>query len=335
MLRCAPSSGPRSASGTPVTGRCELSVARSTVTPVHEQSSGAGEPAFVVMQFGPGRKNTSCQQITGKSTNPITGNVTLDLVPFEDTVHPVALAFDPPYQELASGEDVRAFRYTWEKLTHAFNLADPAQFPVLAGLTDCERGTLGGYAAVCRKLAGYTAITHDSRIDWHVVKGQAPTVAAHFPDDESQVATAARFRQINKEGELTSFMAASNVIAKAVKTQFPDRMPEVAAWRKARGALLNRTLSTIICDMTMPKENRPENAPMSFDNIHPKSLFNTYFYGDFLHVGDYVDQLVGLQSEEMNAAYHMHAYLISMSALAHLYFGFAVLVDHALGDLEE
>jgi hypothetical protein len=27
----------------------------------------------------------------------------------------------------------------------------------------------------------------------------------------------------------------------------------------------------------------------------------------------------------------MHAYLISMSALAHLYFGFSVLIEHAFG----
>lgn len=296
-----------------------------------QDRSGAGEPAFVVMRFGPDHRNTSCRKITGKSIDPVTGDVTFDLVPFEDTVHPVALAFDPPYRELAAGGDTRAFYFTWEKLTCAFSLTDPAQFPVLTGLTDDERGSLSRYVMVCRKLAGYTAITHDSRIDFHVVKGQPPRVSVHFPDDESQVATAARFRQLNKEGETTSFIAAANVIAKAVKTECPDRMPEVAAWRQARGAMLNRTLSTIVCDMTMPTEGRPADAPMSFDNIHPESLFNTYFYGDFLHVGDYVDQLVGLQTEEMNAAYHMHAYLTSMSALAHLYFGFSVLAEHALG----
>ena len=296
-----------------------------------QDRSGAGEPAFVVMQFGPRHQNTSCREITAKSIDPVTGDISWDLVPFEDTVHPVALAFNPPYQELAAGGDTRAFHFTWEKLTYAFRLTDPAQFPVLTGLNDDERAALGRHVAVCRKLAGYTAITHDSRIDFHVVKGQRPTVSTHFPDDESQVATAARFRQLNKEGEKTSFVAAANVIAKAVKTQCPDRIPEVGAWRQARGALLNRTLSTIVCDMTMPTEGRPADAPMSFDNIQPENLFNTYFYGDFLHVGDYVDRRVDIDSSEINAAYHMHAYLISMSALAHLYFGFSVLVEHALG----
>lgn len=70
---------------------------------------------------------------------------------------------------------------------------------------------------------------------------------------------------------------------------------------------------------------------MSFANIHPEGLFDTYFYGDFLHVGDYFDRRVDIDSSELNAAHHMHAYLISMSALAHLYFGFSVLIDQALG----
>ncbi len=243
-----------------------------------QDQSGAGEPAFVVMQFGPGHQNTSCREITSKSIDPVTGDITWDLVPFEDTVHPVALTFDPPYQELAAGGDTRAFHFTWEKLTYAFGLADPAQFPVLTALTDDERGALGRYVTVCRKLAGYTAITHDSRVDFRMVKGQRPTVSACFPDDESQVATAARFRQLNKEGEKTSFNAAANIIAKAVKAGCPDRMPEVGAWRRARGALLNRTLSTIVCDITMPTEGRPADAPMSFGNIRPENLFNTYFY---------------------------------------------------------
>lgn len=292
---------------------------------------------FIVLEFGPtgtGLRNVSCRKITGKSIDPATHNIVFDLVPFEDTVHPVELVFEPPYQQLASGGDTRAFHYTWEKLTYAFHLTDPAQFPAFAGLTTAERQTLGRYVTVCRRLAGYRAIAHDSRVDMHAMKGAQPTVTVNFPDDESQVAAAARFRQINNDGELTSFIPAVNIVAKAVKTQCPDRMPEVAAWRKARGELLNRTLSTIVCDMTMPVEGRPADARMSFDNIHPRNLFNTFFYGDFLHVGDYVDDLGDIQSEEVNAAYHMQSYLISMSALAHLYFGFAVLVEHALGGWE-
>ncbi|MCB9441202.1 MAG: hypothetical protein H6523_13250 [Mycolicibacterium sp.] len=280
------------------------------------------------MRFGPDRRNTSRQLITGRSIDPVTGDVTLDIVPLEDTVHPVELAFDPPYQELAAEGNTKAFSFVWEKLTFAFHLSDPAQFPALTGFTDEDLVTLSRYVAVCRKLASYTAIAHDSYSSFRTVPGQAVAVTAQFPDDESQVAAAARFRQLNKEGEPTSFIAASNIIAKAVKAQCPDRMPEVGAWRKSRGELLNRTLYTIVCGMLLP-EGRPSDAPLSYDNIHPEDLFNAYFYGDWIHVGNHVDKRLEIDSSEINAAYHMRAYLMSMSALAHLYFGFAVLVEHA------
>ena len=82
--------------------------------------------------------------------------------------------------------------------------------------------------------------------------------------------------------------------------------------------------------MTLPEGPRPEDS-VSFGNLRPEDLFNMYFYGDFLHVGDNAGQLVDINSEDGNAAYHMFGFRISMSALAHLYFGFSVLVEHALG----
>jgi len=88
--------------------------------------------------------------------------------------------------------------------------------------------------------------------------------------------------------------------------------------------------ATVRCDRLVPERNRPEDF-VSFGNLRPEDLFSTYFYGDFLHVGDNAEKLVDINSEDGNAAYHMFGFLTSMSALAHLYFGFSVLVEHALG----
>jgi hypothetical protein len=156
------------------------------------------------------------------------------------------------------------------------------------------------------------------------------TVTPDFPEDEQLVAAAARFRQLNNQGESTAFTTASDLIIKAAKVHDPNLVQVVVQWRKARGALLNRTIATIICAMLLPEGSRPHDF-VSFGNLRPEDLFNTYFYGDFLHVGDSAGQLIDINSEDGNAAYHMFGFLISMSALAHLYFGFAVLVEHALG----
>jgi hypothetical protein len=218
----------------------------------------------------------------------------------------------------------------WEKLTHAFALLDPAQFPALTILTAEDRGTLEKYVAGCRKLAGYSAIAHGSGFKMQSMDGNW-TVTPDFPDDELLVAAAARFRQLNNQGEPTACTTASDLIVKAAKVHDPDLIQLLAKWRKARGALLHRTIATIVCDMTLPEGPRPDDFPVSYGNLRPENLFNTYFYGDFLHVGDNAGQLIDINSDDGNAAYQMFGFLISMSALAHLYFGFSVLVERALG----
>jgi hypothetical protein len=96
--------------------------------------------------------------------------------------------------------------------------------------------------------------------------------------------------------------------------------------------LLNKHIATIVCEMVLPERTPTDDLPVVSDgNLRPEDLFNTYFYGDFLHVGDNAGQLIDINSEDGTAAYHMFGFLTSMSALAHLYFGFSVLIEHALG----
>lgn len=288
------------------------------------------EPYFLTINHGPDHKNVSCRKITETVMNRPTETVTLNSVAVEDTIHPVELAFDPPYMDLAAAGGAKGFRYVWEKLTYAFALPDPALFPALPNLTAADRETFAKYVADCRKLATYSAMAHGGGFKMQSTNGNW-TVTPDFPEDEQLVAAAARFRQLNNQGEPTAFTTASDLIIKAAKVHDPDLVQVVAAWRKARGALLNRTIATIVCDMRLPEGPRPEDFPVSFDNLRPEDLFNTYFYGDFLHVGDNAGDLIDINSEDGNAAHHMFGFLISMSALAHLYFGFAVLVEHALG----
>lgn len=283
----------------------------------------------MTINYGPDRRNVSCRKITETIVSPLTKTVTLNSVAIEDSIHPVSLAFDPPYQDLAAAGGVKGFQHIWEKLTYAFALPDPTQFPTLSSLRAEDRDALEKYVAGCRKLAGYSAIAHGSGFKMQSTNGNW-TVTPDFPDDELIVAAAARFRQLNNQGEPTAFTTASDLIVKAVKAHDPDLIQVVAKWRKARAALLNQTIATIICDRLLPESKRPDDF-VSFGNLRPEDLFNTYFYGDFLHVGDNAEDLVDINSEDGNAAYHMFGFLISMSTLAHLYFGFSVLVEHALG----
>lgn len=302
------------------------------VSAPHAQLPLGQEPGFMTLEHGPDRRNISCRRITETTVDRSIDTVTLNSVAVEDTIHPVELAFEPPYIGLAAEGGAKGFRFMWEKLTYAFNLPDPALFPALPNLDSTDRAALITYVAACRKLAGYSAIAHGGGFNMTSTNGNW-TVTPDFPDDELLVAAAARFRQLNNQGEPTAFTTASDMVIKAAKTHDAGLVSVVAGWRRARAALLNRTIATIICDMALHKP-RPDDFPISNQNLRPEDLFNTYFYGDFLHVGDNAGNLIDINSDEGNAAYHMFGFLISMSALAHLYFGFSLLVEHALGTAE-
>lgn len=308
--------------------------ARRTGAPVPalpaQQPALRREAEFMTIQHGPNRKNVSCRKITGTVVDRSTDTVTLNSIAIEDTIHPVELAFEPPYIDLAADGGAKGFRYVWEKLAYAFALPDPALFPALPNLDKTDRAALTTYAAGCRNLAGYSAMAHGGGFKMQSINGNW-TVTPNFPDDELVVAAAARFRQLNNQGEPTAFTTASDLVIKAAKAHDVALVPVVAAWRKARAALLNRTIATIICDMVL-KKPRPDDFPISYQNLRPEDLFNTYFYGDFIHVGDNAGDLVDINSDDGNAAYHMFGFLTSMETLAHLYFGFSVLVEHALGN---
>jgi hypothetical protein len=218
-----------------------------------------------------------------------------------------------------------------EKLTYAFDLPDPAQFPVVPTIPAADRDALKKYVAGCRKLASYSAMSYGSGFKMESTNG-IWTTTADFPDDELIVAAAARFRQLNNQGEPTAFTTASDLIITAMKAHDPVLIQVVAKWRKARRVLLNKHIATIVCEMVLPERTPTDDLPVVSDgNLRPEDLFNTYFYGDFLHVGDNAGQLIDINSEDGTAAYHMFGFLTSMSALAHLYFGFSVLIEHALG----
>lgn len=291
---------------------------------------------YLTINSGPDDMNASCRMITRKVAGATPFDYELETVALEDTVHPVELMFEPPHAELAVDTAAEAFQMVWEKLTYAFRLPDPAQFPALDEITDEDREKLRHYTTVCRKLAGYSALSFTGAftVKWTARAGvQEQWMGVEFPPDEQMVALATRFRQLNNERDkLTAFSSASGTIMRLVRDR-PDLAPVVKQWREARAALLNRTLSTVVCSMLLPVHAMEYEPPIiSYGNRKPSDLFTTFFYADLLHVTDSVADLVEIQSDEGNGVYHLYGFLSSVLALTHLYLGFAVLVEHALGD---
>jgi hypothetical protein len=274
-------------------------------------------------------------KVTENKVNPLTGTRTINHIPFEDCIHPYPRAFDPPLIEHAVGDN-NGFAHHWEKLTYAFALPNPADFPALPGLTDNDKMVLCRYAKMCRQLAGYSALNNDTSLTWTVKNGKSD-IQATSPTPEAFGGTAIAFRQLHSDDETASFSRTKGLLMKAIKL-LPAAEQEtpksvVTQWAKARGKLMNRVLETVVATKVGKADPHPapDDFPFSYCNVNPQELILTFNYGDTIHFSGEQEKLSALLETEANAAYYKHAVLLAITSLSHLYFGFAVLSEAATG----
>lgn len=271
-----------------------------------------------------------------KQTGQIT-NVTDEMIEFktrlvENTIQPRQLSFDPPLREYGT-EHANGFRHYWEMLDYVFGLPDPSSFPQIA-LRPEDRESVERFVTTCRRLATFSVI-NDSTVlsfsinertnDWRVL-------VEKYPSDEGFIGASAIFRQLHSDGESASFTRAHDALFK-VRNALPGDLRDVVGetvlrWRDARAKLMNYTLQTLTarkaCKTTLIDR-------VSYCNVNPADLIRTFNYGDSLHFGSTKDQLIDLMADPDYEAYYKYTALLSIVGLSHLYFGFAVLLDRALG----
>lgn len=258
--------------------------------------------------------------------------VSFSLVPTQDTIHPHPLNFPPPLEEL-SATKTAGFQRHWEKLTYVFNLPDPRDFPPLP-LTDDDRKLLNRFVEQCRYLAGFSLLSDNGGISWS--SGPEGTqIKADLPSGEAFVGTVAAFRQIHNHGEDASFSKVKGRLFNATgQINDEDAQNELRAvmsrWVDARGDLMNRLLPTIVCQKV---SNAPPGHPISYRDIKPEELFLAFNYGDTIHWGEQKEKLADLLDTPDNKAYYQNALCAAILGLSHLYFGWSLLVQAALGDL--
>jgi hypothetical protein len=271
-------------------------------------------------------------KITKRTVNLSRETVEFKTMPVENTIHPRALAFDPPLQQFGA-EGSKGFRHYWEMLDYVFGLPDPNEFPQIPVSGDDREGILR-FIEMCVRLAGFSVINDDTTLsvgtdagtqDWHVR-------VVDPPKDESFLGASAAFRQLHNDGETASFTNAHNALFKAIKS-LPEQQQAVIKevvplWRAARGKLMNHTIQTLTA---LKAANATLDNPVSYGNINPDELIRTFNYGDSLHFGDAKNSLDDLLADPFHEAYYKYAALLSIVGLSQLYFGFAVLLANALG----
>lgn len=277
----------------------------------------------------------SMAKIIDKKLNPLLGTISFNMVPYHDTIHPYPLVFDPPLLEYANPEGRAGFHHRWEKLTFAFNLPDPTLFPKLEGLNDDDRVIAERFVHVCKRLARFSAVNGESRLNLSGNENGYDTIALDFPSDESFTAAALAFRQLHSGQEPASFDKVKGRFFKAI-SQLPADSREryksvMRRWVSARGKMMNQLLETIVCRKIAPNGG-PDDFPYSFYNVRPEKLILTFQYGDIIHFSGERENLASLTENEVNEAYYKYAVLLAITGLSHLYFGFALLIEAALQD---
>ncbi|MEU6582830.1 hypothetical protein [Nocardia sp. NPDC046763] len=279
---------------------------------------------------GDGTALTLALKCVGANPERNGDTIAVQFVPLEDSIHPVSLGFPAPYVEFST-DGGKSIRHYWEKLTYLFGLPSPADFPTLAIPPD-DRVLMERFIQTCRDLAGFSVINRDTALtltgngknDWKV--------ETTLPSKESIAGTAVTFRQLHSNQDKASFDIVKRGLFLALK-HLPEAQREathatVVQWAQARGALMNHTLTTLVCRKVSKASDKD---PVSFRDIRPEDLIQTYNYGGTIHFGEHRQALVDLTNDPTSAAYHSYAYLLSIDALTHLYFGFAALLESALG----
>ncbi|OBH66733.1 hypothetical protein A5684_06185 [Mycobacterium intracellulare] len=294
------------------------------------------ESEYMSIEWPPKTPNAPSIQlllkVTDRTVNLSRETLELKWTPVEDTIHPRSLPFDPPLQQYGVG-DAKGFRHHWEKLDYVFGLPDPHVFPQIPLLKE-DRVNVERYIRMCRRLAGFSVINDGSTLSvgsdgqgWHVR-------VVDPPSDESFLGTSAAFRQLHNDGEPASFIKVSNALFKAIKTLPEDQQTALRAtvkqWRTARDKLQRHTLQTLTA---LKAGNATLDNPVSYGNVHPEELIRAFNYGDSLHFGSERTQLDDFLADSRHEAYYTYAALNSIVGLSHLYFGFAVLLDRAIGGM--
>nr|WP_254593738.1 hypothetical protein [Rhodococcus qingshengii] len=271
-------------------------------------------------------------KVTSTQSNYTKHTLGVNLRPLEDTILPVTLKFPAPMQEFAS--EPKGFGYHWQRLTYLFGLDDPATFSSLRDHLDApDLAVADRYYGMCKSLAGYSILSGSGRMKLTSTTTDGWNIESDLPSHEAFAGFSATFRQIQNHKENASFVKTWNVLSKAAGGLGEAEATEVRAvlksWKKARARLMEKMVATMICEDL--QKDAPADAPKSFMGIVPDEIIQTYNYGDSLHWGERREQLASLTDDIYNVNFNKHACVVSMIQLSHFYFGFAELVNSALG----
>jgi hypothetical protein len=246
--------------------------------------------------------------------------------------HPIG--FPPPLSE--HSENPGAFEATWHLIQFVFGLPDPRAFPPLSeaippeALTVLRRYT---YAAV--ELAESAFLAHPTGVTVNVLDdGVEEQIEKSFPQRENVRGFSVLFRQFYSDEEAASFKKVQSTLGRfnqqAADSSVDIRSDYLRSWGRAAGRLRGYSLKLLVAKRL---EELGKIGPGPHANEHlpgPEMLISIYNYGDDIHWGQQRQQVAAWNESPFDSAWTRMACFEAMNGLAHMYLGFAQLVDAAL-----
>jgi hypothetical protein len=266
--------------------------------------------------------------------------------PAANTVKVVArswetLALDVPLRfpvpATAAGIDGAA-DYWWRLIEYGTEVSDPTAFPPLEqrpedeALRACRR-----YIETADDLAASSALNHPVTLEVKMDQlGGEQEVLFNPPAPDASAGFAALLRHFYSSNEKASFLT----VMKLLRTQVAgENGPEQAeqlnhldAWKRAEGltrqrSVQNQAIKRLIADGRAPRDPGLDTYP---DVAPPEQIISDYFYGDHLHWDSKASVVDERGENPFLDAWYRHGFFTAAAGLAHIYVGFAALVQRAI-----
>jgi hypothetical protein len=243
-----------------------------------------------------------------------------------------------PVPPTATGLGPGVTDYWWGLIEYATDVADPTTFPAIgASLERADRRVLERFVETTQHLAASTALNHPISLQVRLGDGgAADEITTNDPPYDAVAGFSVLLRQCYAQDEKASFKKVMDILwqatVRAGGTEEAERRDQLARWKKAVSdtqtrSVQNRAIKELIRRGIIGDDPSLERYPDSDD---PERLLSDYFYGDAIHWDKKASVLEQRGQDPLTDAFYRHDFFNAAANFAHLYIGFAALVEAAL-----
>ena len=262
--------------------------------------------------------------------------IEIKAVAFSALVQKHPLAWESPMRELMQNPEAADF--VWRRLQYVFALDDPRAFPRVDLDWGDDEERLRRFVYHGRTLAQTSLLGAGDNVRITQADFMSPErVDSEVSPPDVTVGFMTLLRQCYSNDEDASFARVRNALKRQLHAAGCDDLVAIVhTWQRAHANLLNTGLEELVQEGL--RENGvipgPRHGPDSMivrDQAPPHELLLTFWYSDQIHWGKRRSALAVLQRDPFLAALSDLQTRAAALDFAHLYIGFAVLVEHALG----